>query len=334
MSRKTNVTTLLLLAVIMMAAAVLVSCSAKSSKTADTQPAEYVPDVPDYSDFGHWYISDRSAPVDIFYITSTETGDYWLPNGSICHYADTYRDSTRLPLFAEMLGVDTLISGRLNFYSPYYRQCSIQSFISDDMANERLQLPLADVLHAYGHYMTYYNNGRPYILVGYSQGAMLALHILSRMTDDTYGNLVAAYIIGASIPENLLAEAKHVLPAQGADDTGVTICYNSVRDVDSDMWPRNEIAINPVNWRTDSTTATLITEPTPLLPVSEQQKDTLLVKLDPVSNLLIVSGYTATDYILPLIGKEGNYHSREIWLYRDQLRENMQQRADAFLKKR
>ena len=45
-------------------------------------------------------------------------------------------------------------------------------------------------------------------------------------------------------------------------------------------------------------------------------------------------GNLVADYILPLIGKEGNYHSREIWLYRDQLRENMQQRADAFLKKR
>ena len=52
--------------------------------------------------------------------------------------------------------------------------------------------------------------------------------------------------------------------------------------------------------------------------------------LDTTSNLLFVSGYTATDYVLPLIGCEGNYHSREIWLYRDQLRENIQQRVSAF----
>ena len=49
------------------------------------------------------------------------------------------------------------------------------------------------------------------------------------------------------------------------------------------------------------------------------------------SNLLLVDGYTATDYVLPLIGKEGNYHSREIWLYRDQLRENMQLRTTRWL---
>ena len=29
-----------------------------------------------------------------------------------------------------------------------------------------------------------------------------------------------------------------------------------------------------------------------------------------------------------MLGVEGNYHTREIWLYRDQLRENMALRAN------
>ena len=330
---KKIVSTMLLAAVVMVGSA-LVSCSNKGSKTtAAQQPAEYVPEEPDYSDFGHWYINDRNAPVDIFYITSTSTGDYTLPNGSVSHYASTYHDSTRVPMYNEMYGVDSLISGPLNFYSPYYRQCSMESFLSDELADTRLRLPLEDVMNAYGYYMKYHNNGRPYILAGFSQGALLALQLLSRMTEEAHSQLVAAYIIGASIPETVSVNKENVIPAHGADDTGVTICYNSVRDVDCNIWPRSDVAINPVNWRTDSTTATLITEPTPLLPVSEQQKDTLQVKLDPVSNLLIVSGYTATDYIIPIVGREGNYHSREIWLYRNQLRENMLLRANAFLKK-
>ncbi len=75
-----------------------------------------------------------------------------------------------------------------------------------------------------------------------------------------------------------------------------------------------------------------ITEPSPLIPIDQQQKDTLTVHLDSLSHLLIVSGYTATDYVLPLIGQEGNYHSREIWLYREQLRENIEERASTFLR--
>ena len=46
------------------------------------------------------------------------------------------------------------------------------------------------------------------------------------------------------------------------------------------------------------------------------------------TGLLIVEGFTAQDYVLPLLGVEGKYHTREIWLYRDQLRENMTLRAN------
>jgi hypothetical protein len=35
--------------------------------------------------------------------------------------------------------------------------------------------------------------------------------------------------------------------------------------------------------------------------------------------------------MLPLLGIEGNYHTREIWLYRQQLRKNMELRANRFL---
>jgi hypothetical protein len=68
-----------------------------------------------------------------------------------------------------------------------------------------------------------------------------------------------------------------------------------------------------------------------LLPVAEQQKDTMTVRLDTASGLLLVQGFTAQDYILPLLGVDGNYHTREIWLYRDQLRENIARRAARWL---
>ena len=53
-----------------------------------------------------------------------------------------------------------------------------------------------------------------------------------------------------------------------------------------------------------------------------------------VNTLCIFCGDGDTDpcdYILPLIGKEGNYHSREIWLYRDHLRDNIAQRAVRYI---
>lgn len=291
----------------------------------------YIPAEPDYGEASQWYITDRQGEADIFYVISTETGDYSsTADGSLCHYADTYADSLRLPMLSEMVGVDTLLSGRLNFYAPYYRQCSLQSFESDSLARQRLPLALDDVRRAFAHYLKHQNQGRPFVLAGFSQGALIALELMREMDDSTYARMVAAYIIGTNISQEMLDSVPRIRPAQRADDTGVAICYNSVRDASCTLWPRSAVAINPVNWRTDSQEATLITEPTPLQPVAAQQKDTLTVHLDTASNLLFVSGYSATDYVLPLIGKEGNYHSREIWLYRDQLRKNIQQRVSAF----
>ncbi len=289
---------------------------------------EQVPKEPNYQDSAQWYISNRQAAADVFYILSTETGDYELPGGETCHYADTYSDSLRLPLYAEMHGVDTLVSGRLNFFAPYYRQCSLQSFQNDSLAHARMTLPLGDVRRAFHYYLKHLNGGRPFILAGYSQGAHIMLELLQEMNEQTYRRMIAAYAIGIAISES----HPHIVPAKRANDTGVTICYNSVRDVTCAMpgWERSRVAINPVNWRTDSTTAMLITELSPLLPVTEQLKDTMRIHLDVSTGLLIVDGYTAQDYVLPLIGREGNYHSREIWLYRHQLRENMALRAASF----
>lgn len=314
--------------------AAIVSCLLTVISCSTRQTAEdFVPAEPNYDKPSQWYVTDRQGQADIFYIISTETGDYTNADGSICHYADTYADSLRAPLLGEMQGVDTLLSGRLNFYAPYYRQCSLQSFGSDSVARERLPLAVDDVRRAFAQYLKNNNQGRPFILAGFSQGAVIALQLMSEMNDETYARMVAAYIIGTNISQEMLDNNSRIRPAQGADDTGVTICYNSVRDESCSLWPRSAVAINPANWHTDSQEATIITEPSPLVPIDQQQKDTLKMHLDTASNLVIVSGYSAMDYVLPLIGKEGNYHSREIWLYRDQLRENMELRASAFLKK-
>ena len=303
------------------------SCQTTPSCCQDAIPAE-----PDYQDPTQWYITDRQAKADVFYIISTETGDYPLPDGRTCHYADTYNDSLRAPLYGEMLGVDTLLSGQLNYYSPYYRQCSLQSFESDSLKAARFPLAIDDVRRAFLYYLKHQNGGRPFVLAGFSQGAHIMIELLKEMDDDTYQHMIAAYAFGITIPDT----ARHIQPAQGADDTGVTICYNSVRDTTCAMpgWNKNSIAINPVNWRTDSLSATLITEPSPLLPVAEQKKDTITIRLDTSSGLLIVEGYTAQDYMLPLIGVEGNYHTREIWLYRDHIRANIALRTASFLSKK
>ena len=310
---------------------ILLSCCICWVSCAEDQS---LPKAPDYADPTQWYISQRHADADVFYVISTEIGDYTLEDGTVRHLADTYLEQTRQPMYGEMLGVDTLCSGKLNYYSPYYRQCSLQSFASDS-ASIRFAIALDDVRQAFAYYLQHQNQGRPFVLAGFSQGAMIARELLKEMDDAVYQRMVAAYLIGIRLSEKDMQDNPRIRPAQDATDTGVTICYNSVKGEDA-AYPANDgsnmVTINPVNWHTDNEVATLITEPTPLKPVAEQQKDTMTVKLDPASNLLLVNGYSATDYVLPLIGSQTSYHTREIWLYRDHLRDNIQQRLDAFLR--
>ena len=309
----------------------LAACGATPARPV----SDALPNEPDYSDSTQWYMNDRGGQADLFYIISTETGDYTRSEGTLCHYADTYNDSVRGPLRGEMTGVDHLLSGNLNYYSPYYRQCSLQSYASDSLTQARMPLPTGDVRRAFNYYLEHLNQGRPFILAGYSQGAIILLELLKEIDDSAINRMIAAYVIGATVSDDD-ARHPHIMAARRADDTGVTICYNSVRDAGCALphFEYSAMAINPVNWRTDDTPATLTTEPSPHIPAGRQQKDRLTVRLDPTTRLLFVDGYTGTDYVLPLIGKEGCYHSREVWLYREQLRLNMALRADSFLKQR
>ena len=282
-----------------------------------TAKGDYMPEEPDYGDTTQWYVRDRGAAVDVFYIVSTECGDY-SAGGRPCHYADTRNDSLRELLRGEMAGVDRLLAGDLNFYSPYYRQVTMQTFTSDSLVEARMPVAYGDVRKAFAQYRDSLGGGRPFILAGFSQGAMAVVDLLKTMDDSTYSRMVAAYVIGYKVTDT----GAHIRPARDSADLGVTICYNSVRD-NSCAIPLlsegNLMAINPVGWRTDATPARL---------VDPRHCDTLTVTLDTNTLLLHVDGYRRNDYMLPLIGCEGNYHCLEISLYSECLRRNIALRTE------
>ena len=285
---------------------------------------ETTPPVPNYANTSQWHIVDRQAPVDVFYIVSTEIGDYKL-DGFDCHFAHTYLDSLRQPLLGEMVGVDSLLSGSLNFFSPFYRQCSLQSFASDSLVDARSPLAMSDIMDAFNYYLRHLSGGRPFILAGFSQGGMAVVEILKHLSPEAQKRVVAAYVIGWKVTEEDLRAAPYLRPAQDSSDLGVVICYNTVRDDSCAILllsDGNRMAINPVNWRTDCTPATFTTSLVP---------DKLTVALDTTSLLLHLNGYSRTDYILSLFGREGNYHTLEIPLYQESLRRNMALRAERYI---
>ena len=188
-----------------------------------------MPDAPDYSEDQMWYRTEAvcDTGADVFYILPTCVWDWTDSLGRTCHFADVYNSDH----IGAMLPSNTLageIFGRYaDFYSPYYRQITLDSWVSEDIADARFPYAMDDVFGAFRYYMENWNNGRPFFLAGFSQGAKCVLELLKSLDDDELDRLVAAYIIGYKVtPDDM--ESRCVRPAGRADDTGVAICYNSV----------------------------------------------------------------------------------------------------------
>lgn len=284
-----------------------------------------MPMIPDYSDPSQWFIRERSGQADLFYIISTETGDH-LQDDDTCHYADTYDDEMRFSMQREMNAVDSFYSGHCNYYSPYYRQVSMQSWVDEDTALSRLSLALEDVARSWEYYLEHYNQGRPFILAGFSQGAYAMMHLMRDMPDSVFSRMIAAYAIGYKVTQADIDATPTIHPAQNATDLGVTICFNSVKSPDCEIpivSKGNLLCINPVNWRTDTVS-------TPFVLYGRQKNDTLSVSCDPESHLLLVEGYHEK-YIMPVIGRKGNYHNMELKFYYPYIRKNIADRVEAYL---
>lgn len=280
-------------------------------------PRERIPSAPDYDSPEAWYVTDRGADVDLFYISSTETFDATVGR-KVYHYAQA-ADSAACPgMRAEMEGVDRILAGDLNFYSPFYRQMSMETYLDTALIDSRFPVAMEDVRAAFKHYVDERSDGRLFVLAGFSQGGELLVELLKELPDSLQDRLVAAYVLGWKITPEDLAASSAIRPAQGADDTGVTICYNSVDSPDhaSFVSSGNTVAINPVNWCTDATPAVLF--------------DSLTVTLDPETKLLLVDGFEGTGYAWKPYFEDGCYHTFEIRWYGESLRENIAERCEAY----
>ncbi|MCJ9429216.1 DUF3089 domain-containing protein [Kordiimonas marina] len=116
-------------------------------------------------------------------------------------------------------------------YAPKYRQATFGAFL--DTSGQGVQAIMrahADVLKAFDYYIAHDNGGRPFILVGHSQGALHALMLLKeRLANSKLKNrMVAAYIIGWPVSvEGDIDALDGINGCEGRTDTGCVISYQS-----------------------------------------------------------------------------------------------------------
>lgn len=229
------------------------------------------------------------------------------------------------------------------FFAPYYSQADLNVYTLPvaDRA-QYLEIAYEDVSDAFEYYMEHYNEGRPIILAGFSQGGDMCIRLMKDYFDEKENAdlLVACYAIGWSITKEEMQEFPHLSFAEEESDTGVIIAFNSEAEniTDSLMIPEGTttLAINPLNWKTDDTLADKTLNKGACFTDYEGDIVTEIPELtgayiDEERGALKIVDVTAEEYPPVLdIFEEGIYHLYDYQFFYRNLEENVQTRIAAF----
>ena len=215
----------------------------------------------DYSDPNNW-LKVTSSPqydADVFYLYPT----VWMPTEAdgIVNTIDNASMRENAPKAYD--GQASCFEGVANVYAPFYRQFDAMKLLNYSLFEQEQLIseePYHDALAAFEYYLKHYNNGRPFILAGHSQGSnVLKLMLSYYMAEnpEVYARMIAAYPLGYSFEDSYFEKYSHLKFAEGETDTQVVISWNSERMEDGRFGSYNlvchegALAINPVSWKRD-----------------------------------------------------------------------------------
>ncbi len=292
----------------------------------------------DYSDTTFWYsFGDESHAADVFYVYPTVSTVSFTDNDS-----SWFADLTLPGVREEANGnqrFNKLLYSEYNFYAPYYRQMIFDAYLQPaDTLAKLAQFASKDVCDAFQYYMANFNHGRPFFLMGHSQGSQMLIELLKHgMTDEQRQLMVAAYCIGWHVTAEELAEYPEALkPATDSLMQGLVI-FNSVTDTTAiGMVSYGDVVgINPTTW-----TMTADTIPAELhlgIATYNDNHDSVLIVPSPTRTCL----YNHTTVCLDLdpemvfipayeqVFPRGNLHFADSWLFGGNVVENMRCRLNA-----
>ncbi|HJC25454.1 MAG TPA: DUF3089 domain-containing protein [Candidatus Eisenbergiella merdavium] len=311
------------------------------SEEASEEAAPSRDAAPDYSDSESWAYLETDAAgrqADVFFICPSVYGG----SDEACNMS--LSDTETRESFVGAINMEKgIYDADSRFFAPYYRQIGLNVYEMPETDREPyLQTAYSDVRSAFLYYMENYNDGRPIVLAGFSQGADMCLRLMKELFDDEAlsDQLVACYAIGWRVTPEDLQEYPHLKMASGEKDTGVIVSFNSEAEgiTDSLLIPEGTTtcAINPLNWKTDGTPADKslnlgacftdysgsVTSEVPMLTGAY---------IDEARGSLIVPDVSAEDYPAGLsIFTDGVYHLYDYQFFYRNLQQNVQDRIDAY----
>ena len=299
----------------------------------------------DYSDRNYW-ISRPEQPdkdIDVIYYYPTA---YFSDDITKCAISDI-DDAGMISRGTSFVNNNCQVfSENCNIYAPLYRQSDVSYASSLDKAtfNSFMNFTSSqDPTAAIDYYFKNINNGRPFMLAGHSQGSSTLMKLLENYfsTHPEYlERMVAAYAIGFSVTEDFLASHPFLKFAEGADDTGVIVSWNTEgpgnKNADNFVVEKGAISINPLNWKRDDTYAP-VSENLGSYINGETVKGIADAQVDLERGVVVVSTEEAKKYVMAenfhkIFGPE-SYHSQDYGFFQENLKKNVTDRIKAYNKK-
>ena len=230
------------------------------------------PEAPDYSKSESWsalpfrndaadvlpkgesWISDSLKEVDVFYVHPTmyQKGPLWnagLDMKKINRKVDKYPVRLQASVFNRSCRV----------YAPRYRQAVVGVFYdrSED-GDLALDFAYQDVKRAFQYFLENYNQGRPFIIAGHSQGTHHTRRLLKEMIDTTELRelMVAAYVIGFAVNDSMY---QNLRMCQDSEEAGCYLSWMSYKEgyLPEGWWFENAQSVNPLTWNSDTSLITI-----------------------------------------------------------------------------
>ena len=272
---------------------------------------------------GEEWINDSIKTVDVFYVHPTmyQKGPLWnasLDMKKINRKVDKYPVRLQASVFNKSCRV----------YAPRYRQAVVKVFYerSED-GDKALDLAYQDVKRAFNYFLEHYNNNRPFIIAGHSQGTHHTRRLLKEMIDttDLRHRMIAAYVVGFGVNDSMY---QNLTLCSDSTKTGCYISWMSYKTGynPSGWWLTNTQSVNPLTWTTDTSQTTVKDyDGTVVLSLNRRFKREMSVQIKGLSGKVLW-----VDTKAPWLRMMKNLHIADYGLFYHSIRENVADRIAVY----
>lgn len=274
----------------------------------------------------------RDTLADVFFLHPTTYTSLKKKTGDNAAIDDAYLAAKTD--YTTILYQASAFNQHARIFAPRYRQAHIQTFFMTDKerAEKIFEMAYTDLRTAFQYYLQHWNKGRPIIIAAHSQGSLLAERLLKEFFENKPlgKQLVSAYIIGWPVAKDYSAT---IPVCRDSTQTGCICSWRTFRRNYVPLWLRKEKGnawvTNPLSWTTDEQ----------FVPRSFNRGSVLqkFNKLYPhTSDAWIQNGLLYTRkprFPWSFLFMTKNYHVGDINLYYINVRDNVEQRVHAFLRR-